>query len=241
MMGASSADLASYALDRPSVSFSCGVGIVTADFRREYLSKFVVDDPWLNGQPWQRRVRRWHDRHREAIVSTGELVRTSFHNDFGRRWGYTGGLTGIISGDGTTGSTINLCRSEHQWFGDSDGRLMRALMPHLQRGLQVHHRLTQADATTAASLESLELAGSAVLLQDAHGRVRHATTAGAALLRGRDGVLESKGALRATHRDADIRLQEAIASAIGASQSHGFGSGGRVTLPLESPDVVEIH
>lgn len=236
VMGAAGADLSSYALDRPSVDFSHCVGLVNADFKREYLSTFVMDDPWL---------KRMASRGRggfgagtiglgEAIVSTAELTRTTFHNEFGRRWGYTGGLTAVISGDGAGGSALNLCRREHQQFGDADGELMRALMPHLQRAVQVHHRLAQADAMSAASFASLELAGVAVLLLDAHGCVKHATTAGAELLRERDGLLESNGALRATQHVVDVALQEAIASAIHTAEGRGFGSGGRLTLPRRS-------
>jgi DNA-binding CsgD family transcriptional regulator len=236
MTGASGADLSNFALDRPAVNFSHSIGIVDAEFKREYLASFVMEDPWVKSMAGRGRNGFMGGTIGigEALVPTTELKKTAFHNDFGRRRGYTGGLTAIIAGDGTSGSALNLCRREHQLFGDADGQLMRALMPHLQRAMQVHHRLVQAESLTTASLASLELSHAAVLLLDAEGRLRHATTAGAALLRERDGLVETGGGLRAQQRGENAALQSALSSAIHTAEGRGFGSGARLTLSRSS-------
>ncbi|SHJ77695.1 DNA-binding transcriptional regulator, CsgD family [Roseomonas rosea] len=148
---------------------------------RAYVEHYRDIDPWLarllpslTGSPRLRAVRG------ESVLPQEEYRRTEFYNDFGRRIG----LEWVVGGVGRLGEAgffnLGLQRPEgSEPFRPDTVSLLNAVLPHLQRGLQLRERLRG----TAASLplRVLDALPEAALVLDADLVVRHANAAAARL------------------------------------------------------------
>ena len=110
-MGGSGADIAIFNPAKSETSqISVGVGIVGPEFRQEYLASFSRCDPWFLRAQSKGLFRTGIVGIGEALLPTSELERTEFHNEFGKRHEFIGGLSGVIAAGGTTAAAISIAR-----------------------------------------------------------------------------------------------------------------------------------
>jgi len=149
-VGGSGADILTMTSgDRPAVHVQIGVGIVGPELRREYRVA-GARDPFMLAAKRVGFFRTGAIGIGEAFVPTSQLLRSEFYNDVGKRFDYVGGLSAVIAINPKVTSAISVCRHPNASFGEPDVALIRALMPHLQRAVQVHTRLAEADARRRA-------------------------------------------------------------------------------------------
>jgi DNA-binding CsgD family transcriptional regulator len=227
--GASGANLSSYDLAKPRADFSHANGIVDATFQKEYLDGFMWCDPWVMAAKKAGLFAAGTIGIGEHLIPTSEVEKTAFHNDFGRRHEYTGGLTAIIRGDSVKGAALNLCRAKNHRFGQAEVDLMRTLMPHLQRALQVHDRMADLENRERAFQVGLDRLRTGALLIEQSGRVLFANEAARTILDERDGLRIDRGTL-AAHRPQDTkRLRNLVGGAALTAAGERLLSGG-ITL-----------
>jgi DNA-binding NarL/FixJ family response regulator len=172
-----------------------------------------------------------------ALVPHDEFKRTEFYNDFGRRFGFTRTLIGVIDvidNRLTTGVTIN--RSDAQPdFDDESERLLGALMPHLRRALALHEQLAATHAARGALADVLDRLRAGVVLLNVAGDVLTMNRAATQLAERRDGFIVERRRVRAATADATAALTQAIVSAVAVAQGKTVATGNtRVGLPKPS-------
>lgn len=234
VMGASGTDFCSFDLSRPSTIITYSNGIVDAAFRHEYLTHFIQADPWVVAARRHNLFKAGTVGVGEEVVATSDLKKTPFFNEFGRRYDYVGGITAIIGGDGVKGSALNVCRAPNRSFGAEEVRLLRTLMPHLERALQVHEKIADCDSRVHAFEEALNQLVTGALLVDQSCRVLFANHAALAILAEQDGLTLRKDALEAhTARDTAF-LRTLIGGAGETVTGKGLLSGGVALLARPS-------
>jgi DNA-binding CsgD family transcriptional regulator/PAS domain-containing protein len=235
VIGAVGADIIGVDVGRPSAQIHAAVGLVGAEFQREYLAYYFTCDPYVAWAKQNAFFRPGNVGVGEAIVPFRVLKNTEFYNDFGKRYEYIGGMTAMIAGGGTGGSALGLCRRLNCEFGEPEVQLIHALMPHLQRGLQIHGRLAEAQTRDVAFRNTLDQLATGAILVDHTSRVVFANRSASDILEKKDGLISYKGQLRA-HRPQDTsRLHGAIAHAVAASKRETLTPGGMIALGRPSP------
>lgn len=233
-IGASGADLSYFDLEKPSAAISHSNGIVDGAFKQEYLAHFIWCDPWVSAAKKAGMFVTGTVGIGESLVSTRALKKTAFYNDFGKQHEYTGGLTAIISGDSQKGSALNLCRPINHDFGDAELRLMRTLVPHLHRALQMHDRMTDLENRDGAFQSALNRLATGAMLVDRSGRVLFVNDAARPTLAEQDGLAIDRGMLSAPRPRDTRQLRNLIGGAAMTSAGEGLLSGGLILLDRPS-------
>ena len=171
-----------------------------------------------------------------AIVRKAEFVRTEFYADFARRYDMDDCMQARIFDSPTIDGYIGIARSRRAGaFGREEARLLRLLLPHLRRAMQMQLRLSSLGVERDSALEALDHLGHGVLIVDAQARVTYANSAAERLLRKADGLGVEPGSqrLRAAAYGQTGALRRLIAQAANKGNDALSGAGGSGTLRLD--------
>jgi DNA-binding CsgD family transcriptional regulator/GAF domain-containing protein len=167
----------------------------------------------------------------DELVSHADMRRSAFYNDFARHYDVVRCIVGMIEVERHTVSVLSVSRSEKRGsFGQEDVALLNGLMPHLQRALQMHRRLTDLQVVSDASAAALDRLTHGVLLVDASGRIMLANRAAGEILRAHDGLSVHHRELFGARVQDTNALRRLIADAVGISTGDGLGAGGMVMI-----------
>jgi DNA-binding CsgD family transcriptional regulator len=198
--------------------------------RAAYDGHFGALDPWGHSP----RLQRAHAGEvilGEEMVPHPEFQRTAYYADFARPFDVVRCIAATIEVAPTLLSVITIARTEaHSPFGTEDCALLDALMPHLQRALQLHRRITVAEAASNDFAGVLEGSTRAVLLVNAAAQVIWMNRAAERIIAARDGLMVDAGELRAARGVDTTRLRTLLAEAAATSTGQGTGAGGALTL-----------
>jgi DNA-binding CsgD family transcriptional regulator len=169
----------------------------------------------------------------ETFMSREEHCRTDIFN----KWFKPQGMETImranllIEGPVSTVVTVGRRYSEGD-FGTTEIRLFAALIPHLQRAVQLQLRLAGLDGPPTSSAEMLDRLLQGVLLVDAGARVIFANSAAERTLRANAGLFLGHDGLRAG-TSAETRLLRQTIANCAEPRDELDGAGGRLRLSRE--------
>jgi DNA-binding CsgD family transcriptional regulator len=204
------------------------------DGLHQYEKYWSAFDPWAYS-PQHTQLRSGSVTVGDALVEHAHLKRTAFYTDFARHYDLVRIIGGVIEASPAAASVLSVARSERQQpFDDADVTLLTALVPHVQRALQLHRRFIESHAAVDDLTAVLERSSRVVLLLDAAGRITFMTGAASRLLARRDGLTTEQRELWAANRADRTRLRAAVADAVNTSEGAGFAPAGVVTLGRRS-------
>ena len=210
-----------------SVSLTVGLDPEAVSAYQRYWSAF---DPWACS-PVTRTLTSGSVVAGDQLVTHAEMRRTRFYNDYGRHHDVVRCIVGTSEAERDAVSVLSVNRSDAgQPFDRPEAALLRALMPHLHRALQLHRRLAGAQALVDGSTAALDRLAHGVILVDASERVMLANRTAAEILRARDGLSVLDRALFGARVQDTNTLRTLIAEAIATSTGNGIGAGGMVLL-----------
>jgi DNA-binding CsgD family transcriptional regulator len=169
----------------------------------------------------------------ETFMSREEHGRTDIFN----RWFKPQGMEAImranllIEGPVSTVVTVGRRYSEGD-FGTAEIRLFAALIPHLQRAVQLQLRLSGLDGPPTGSAEMLNRLHQGVLLVDADARVVFVNSASERMLRAGGGLILGRDGLRA-ETPAETRLLRRVIGNCAEPRDELGGADGRLRLSRE--------
>jgi DNA-binding CsgD family transcriptional regulator len=171
----------------------------------------------------------------DQLVTHADVRRTRFYNDFGRHHDVVRCIVGTIEAERDAVSVLSVNRSDAgQPFDRQEAALLRALMPHLHRAVQLHRRLAEAEALADGSTAALDRLAHGIILVDAMGRVMFANRTADEIVRASDGLsVHDRRLLGARVQDTNA-LRRLIAEAVDTSRGEGIGAGGMVMLERPS-------
>jgi DNA-binding CsgD family transcriptional regulator len=117
-------------------------------------------------------------------------------------------------------------------FEETEIQLFDALIPHLQRAVQLQLRLAGLEGPGEGSATILNRLPQGVLLVDAQSRVLFANSAAETLLRAHAGLLSGQDGLRAESADETRRLRKTVSDCADPSDEIG-GTGRRLRISRE--------
>ena len=210
-------------------SVAVTAGFAPEDIRR-YEAHWAALDPWATS-PGVRHLPSGAVAVGEQLVTHAEMKRTAFYNDFGRHYDAVRCITGTIEIEDRRVSVLSVNRSEKcAAFGEEETLVLRELMPHLQRALQIHRRLVDAQALADGSTSALDLLAHGILLLDTAGRIMFANRTAEEILRARDGLMVHQKVLFGARASETTALRKAIAEAVATSRGEGTGAAGLVLI-----------
>jgi DNA-binding CsgD family transcriptional regulator/PAS domain-containing protein len=173
---------------------------------RDYENHWAARNVWISGAA---------DRIVSGIVMTGQqmcadgiLRRSEIWNDFLRSLDSFHLIGGCIFRDGASTSNFTIIRSERLGpYGEPDVALLRRLMPHLQRAVRIHQRLSGIDRGLSPIAEVADRLNEAFVLLDGDGRVLFANRAAEDILALRDGLRTEQGVLTGSQASVTAALR----------------------------------
>jgi DNA-binding CsgD family transcriptional regulator/PAS domain-containing protein len=179
------------------------------DYRKYYSSI----DPWVAEARRRNLLRPGLIALGEPIVPPNALKMTEFYNDFGRYYDSYGGVSGLFE-VGQSLMALSIVQHKFGQFGLSEVGLVEALVPHLERAMQIHLRLEGVGITSAWATAAFDRLNGGVLFVSASGKLLFANKAARDILQRREGISTLRGELHAATPSETARLREAIATAI---------------------------
>ena len=175
-----------------------------------------------------------------ALVPPGDLARTEFFNDYGKRFGIAGSLTIVMERDAHYEACLGVTRPMgSDVFSDTQVAFVQRLVPHIHRAVRLNRRLAGLQNERETLKSALSAIETAVFILDAGGVIVFANAAGERLLARRDGLRSEHGRLFAESFSA----QNALAALIGNALAERGPRGGGVPLPqlrMSRPLIVKI-
>lgn len=173
------------------------------------------------------------------LANYDSILDSEFYNDYmlpqSRK--YLAGAT--LARDGNFTIQFAIQRSPQAGdFGSEEMQLLRLLLPHLTRAVQLHRLIGETSARTDMAYASLDQARIGIFLMDDCGHILHINRAGEKLLSsGKISVFQQKLAL--TSPSATAQLHKLIASAAHPTLEQTLRSGGDMKL-LSSEGHVDL-
>jgi DNA-binding CsgD family transcriptional regulator/PAS domain-containing protein len=201
------------------------------EFATQYEQHYWKVDPWVAAAKHRRELRPGLLDLGEKFVPPEQLKKSEFHNDFGSRFHFIGGIATLFA---IENGVVALSLSQYSFgqFGKGELELVRAMVPHLARAMQIRDRLRDAQMMAADLSSALDCVRHGVLLVSAGGQALFANRVAQDILRRRDGLMLSRGELRAATPTETNILRAALFSTI---QSKGADPGkGTILLSKEN-------
>ena len=190
----------------------CYRGERCVELEQEY---FEVYYPLDERMPRMRRLPDSRIVHSNELFAEEEMRTSPVYNEILPRSDSRNGLVTRLDGpDGsrivwTVGDPVDAAG----WTPARIGTIGR-LLPHLRQYVRVRQALAEARALGATLSGLIETMGTGVVRLDRRGRVVAANDRALAVLRGRDGLQDKDGWLRAALPEEDATLQRLVGSAV---------------------------
>jgi DNA-binding CsgD family transcriptional regulator/PAS domain-containing protein len=200
----------------------------------EYSAHYAEMDPWAAGG-----FRLGLD---SGDVATGEMLcpndtlrRSAFANDFLQKGGVFHECCGVVFREPRGASVISCLRPKRFGpFGDDHTRLLRLLMPHLQRALQLHTRIVGLENKADSASQGLDRLPVGFLAINAAGKVLLVNRRAQEILDLNDGLTLGRDGLVTPRREHTNSLRGLIQGAIATASGKGIDSAGAMSIPRPS-------
>lgn len=198
---------------------------------RAYGDYYADRNVWIQGARARDLLKPGTVRSSRMMCPRQEYMRSEWYADFCKPLGFMQGIGATILDDGSMTSNIAVFADRKRApYGENDEILMKALIPHLQRGLKMHMHLAASQARGHAFEAVLNGLSTPVLLVTGEGTVLFMNAAAERLIRASDGLVVERGELRALIPDDTKSLRTLIAGAAQTSANQGRKSGGSVRV-----------
>ena len=194
---------------------------------KEYAEYWGSQDPWVHSKKARDLVFPGAVVAGEQLVPKSELHRTAYYHEYGRKYDVTQALASVIESGPDRLSFLAVSGGiSRPSFAQRETDLLSLLVPHLERALQLHRRLSNAEFVAQGAIDALDRTNEALLILDDHGRVIRVNPWAQALLRARDGLVVDRGELRTATATGTTQLRALVARAIETSRGTGMSPGG---------------
>lgn len=189
--------------------------------RKLYVDHFAEHDLWAMGAVKKRLIGR--SMTGSSVVPDRVLERSLIYNEF---------LLPAVNVHYLAGAILPLPHGRHavlgvhrprdaRDFGAKDLHFLDSVLPHLQRALEVRHKVQVSEDTARSGFSMFELMTCGVVALGPTGLISFSNSIGERLLRRADGLVAAAGRLKALVRHQDSRLQYLIQSAFAVSSNGG--------------------
>ncbi len=207
-------------------SSQCGL---SPDAIQLYTTYYGYHNPFMTTRPQV--IRTGAVNTLEMLCPKELLIRSEFYNDFLEHLDLLHCVAATLRNDGDNSSNLSLFRSPRDDpFDEQERKILRTLMPHLQRAFQLHTRIQGLERKADAAADALDQLSQGIILLDARGGVLMANRSASTLLaKGKTLHLTPRG-LVAMIPSENKQLQALVKGAIRTAGGQGLHSGGAMTI-----------
>jgi DNA-binding CsgD family transcriptional regulator len=171
--------------------------------------------------------------HRDDLVPFDKFRHTEFYNDYLSPHGLQEQMGCLLHRDEHSETALTFCRNSRlRSFGMQEERLLRILMPHVQRSVSLHHQLMDSEEIRAGLQSALDLVSAGVLVLNRMGRILVMNVAAERICERRDGLSVSQSHLVGNTVAVTRKLEASIAEVLGTQAGRGTVS---LLVPRPSP------
>ena len=171
----------------------------------------------------------------EELCPYEEFVKGESHNDSLVHLNAFHELGVVVLKSGPVFSVIASLRPKSAGaFGQDEGRLLKQLVPHLQRALQLHRRILGLETRSQAAADALDRLPTGLILVDEQGKILMVNRVARTILDKNDGLTLTRDGLTTTRADETDSLRKLIQCASMTTEGKGFDSGGVMSLTRPS-------
>jgi DNA-binding CsgD family transcriptional regulator/PAS domain-containing protein len=202
---------------------------------RAYNEYYSERNIWLRKGEILLRTERVRTSH--MMCSRRELLRSEFFGDFLSRIDADQAIGATLLRNRSASSNITFFAArERADFARDDTVFLDALVPHLQRALQVSTRMAESKLRHRELQEMLAGLSVGVLLVTAHGKVLFMNPVAHSIIVKNAGLVIDATGLRALRPDDTSRLRALIGGAANTSARRGVQSGGSMGVARSNGD-----
>ena len=201
--------------------------------QRAYGTHFATRNPWTRlSQPI---FRPGFVFLPESALPLTQLRRTEFYDGILRPAGVVHCFGACVLRRGDDVLSFTVVRSQTRGPYDvNELTSVRAILPHLQRAVEVNERLSHLERTRASLADGLDYLQHGVLIVNRFGRVVFANQAARAIVALQDGLTIAADGLVAAAREDRRKLRSLLDDSVSTASGKGFGSGGVMTVARPS-------
>ena len=202
---------------------------VDPELTKALLTYYSARNPWTRlTQPM---FRTGQIIAMDALLPLSDLRRTEYYDGVLKRLGVQHCFGACLFRRGDDVVTFTSVRSATDGpYQPHELEHVRAMVPHLQRAVQVNTRFERLRRTHAALADGLEQLRHGVVIVDRSGHVLFANRTARAIVAQRDGLTIAADGLTASGREDRLALTNLIDDAVRTSQGAGVGAGGAMNL-----------
>jgi len=223
-----------FAQDLCNQGFNVAAGTgVDLSFQRSYESYYRARNVYLiRGND---HLRTGSVRPSHTLCPDSIALRSEFYNDWIVPQKHRHGMLGVIYRKRSLASMFGAIRERGtRPFGQEEVSLVRTLIPHLQRAVSLHRKITDLESQKSAATNALDHWSIGVILLDKQGRVLLTNRKAEEIVGQRDGLLLAAEGPCAALASETSALRRLIQDAISTRLGHGGKSGGAIALSRPS-------
>ena len=173
-----------------------------------YREQFFALDPFVNLPPGKVVTQR-------ELVPDEDLLESEYYRDYLAPIGIFH-ILGVdtVEPDGMLARLRIARRHDEEAFGDAHKVLCERLLPHLQRAIQIHARLSRTESERDIYAGAVDQLAVATLVLDERGRIINTNAVAQSLLEQQDGLSKVEQLLQVSDRAINRQLQDLVANAI---------------------------
>jgi DNA-binding CsgD family transcriptional regulator len=204
-------------------------GVVSHNMPEEYKTLYGryygQHDEWFKGAVGI--IRTGWVGTRQMVCSDETLLNRRFYCDYLRGFNVFHQCGAILNHTETANASIALLRPKRKGaFEDSTLALLRLLVPHLQRALQIQQQVGDLHVYSNALESAIDHLNAGVVFVDSRGGVVHCNRKAEELLRRNDGLRITHNRLTASVPRESSDLQALITGALQTGEGKGLNAGG---------------
>lgn len=169
--------------------------------------------------------------HGLQAVDETTLFRSEIYSDWYSKVGIHHALSGVFPLQGDIGF-VSVCRPRPaREFDERERAMLAQLLPHVQRAVQIHRRLSIAEHQSALTFEMLERISLGIIVVQADARIVFTNSVAHRILQlGRD-LTAAQGRLRLRNQLPTRNFDKVLRDAALTSMGRGTSPGGVVAVP----------
>jgi DNA-binding CsgD family transcriptional regulator len=168
--------------------------------------------------------------HGQKLLDTNTLLRSEIYSDWYRKVGIFHTFLGLFPISNDLGIVTINRPAAAKAFDQRDEARLGVLVPHLQRAVQIHQRLSIAEQQRALTFEMLERLTLGIFVLGADARVIFANAIAQRNLQPGASLQLRRGCLRLRHPAQQGRFEKAVHDAALTSVGQGTSAGGFVAV-----------
>jgi len=206
------------------------------DLKEAYKKYYGAIDPWkAAGLARHRHPGPDTVYTGEELIGSEQFRKLEFYNDFVLPNQIVRHFGSPLAINPQWVSNISSHRpGDREPFGPVEMDLLKVLLPHLQRAVQIHGRFVELQGKQRASLDALDQLPIGVILLNQDTSIAAMNREAGRLIGQSDGLSACKYGVRAAGTATNRQLQVLITSAVRTGSGQGFESGGFLAIPRTS-------